>query len=268
MILVHREDGAKPLPEILEKVGCKPNSGCGSVSLLYKTNATKQTNDALAERKDAFNQKGNGESTVIVADAKDYSEGVSFFQVDYMAIVNPPSTWGSFLQRIGRVLRACDTPLREIFICMYVAKIPNQLTFDKAVYNKLPNTLKKAVSWVINEYATDDQKKAWGARSRSARSRSRKPKGPCKGLKRDDCKGECEWTKKNQSKRNACWPRENGYSSRDLDNEYISSEYISRLENETTGGIEVRGSRKRSAAWIWNDVLQKRCTIKGFVLSR
>ena len=208
MILVHREDGAKPLPEILEKVGCKPNSGCGSVSLLYKTNATKQTNDALAERKDAFNQKGNGESTVIVADAKDYSEGVSFFQVDYMAIVNPPSTWGSFLQRIGRVLRACDTPLREIFICMYVAKIPNQLTFDKAVYNKLPNTLKKAVSWVINEYATDDQKKAWGARSRSARSRSRKPKGPCKGLKRDDCKGECEWTKKNQSKRNACWPRE------------------------------------------------------------
>lgn len=44
---------------------------------------------------------------MLVADTKKFSEGISFFNVDRIIMLNPPPSYKDYLQQVGRALRAC-----------------------------------------------------------------------------------------------------------------------------------------------------------------
>lgn len=73
---------------------------------------------------------GKGKIRVLVIDAKTYSEGVSFFGVRRIVLLDCPTTYSAYLQRIGRVLRACRSHIlnleksnRTVAIDFYVAVV-------------------------------------------------------------------------------------------------------------------------------------------------
>ena len=63
----------------------------------------------------------------VIADAKEFSEGTSFLAVRLLFLLNPPFSYGRYLQQIGRALRSCafhplDAKARNVSIYVLATK--------------------------------------------------------------------------------------------------------------------------------------------------
>lgn len=135
LILVHSAAGFKQLRAIWEieardRQGMKCPGVCWIAHGQYKNKKQKAPID---RERDAFNDpatNANGEKIqVIIADAKFYEAGVSFKQVRRLILVDVPTTWASYMQRIGRVLRFCGHDVlpknqRTVELLLYVCTSP------------------------------------------------------------------------------------------------------------------------------------------------
>ena len=115
--------------------------------------------DCDKELVDTFNSVGNEEvpknkvenledkdCNVLLANADEYSQGIDFIGVTKLIMVNPPKTYGNFLQKLGRVTRACRfDKIYNFEVEVYVAKsISNMFpTIDEINYNKLKEEKKE-----------------------------------------------------------------------------------------------------------------------------
>lgn len=126
LILIHRNVGFRALVELLKR---KRVSFASLYAPPKRTDKGKAKN-VLTRYNSAANDEGQ-ETRVLVADAKFYSEGVSFFPVRHLILVSPPATYADYEQRVGRVLRACKYQQflpdkdRSVEISMFVATLPN-----------------------------------------------------------------------------------------------------------------------------------------------
>jgi hypothetical protein len=130
LVLIHRANGLKIFAQLLasavKEVGRMCN-GPKCTVMLYEKGDASDKNVAV------FNSNENKTGTVIrviVADTKEFSEGVSFFGVRDLYLVNPSHTWKDHKQRVGRALRSCGHDMlepsqRTVNIHMYVATCPD-----------------------------------------------------------------------------------------------------------------------------------------------
>ena len=99
LVLVERNAGFKAVADIIKEGNLCSNC----VGSIYEKKASKSILKT-------FNSPDNltgSKMRYMVADAKEFSEGVSFFAVRDFYLLNPPLYFGRYLQQIGRVLRSC-----------------------------------------------------------------------------------------------------------------------------------------------------------------
>lgn len=130
LVMIERTQGIRTLHRILQSA---LNT---KVGLLYDSSEHKKKGAKFCEKMRAaelgwFNGDPNS-NKVIVADAKQFAEGVSFYGCVQLCIVNPPSSYSALKQMYGRVLRACRSNCRSpinIFLC--IAKSIDGATADE-----------------------------------------------------------------------------------------------------------------------------------------
>ena len=133
LILIHRVEGWKHLVNLfLAYRASKIKEGCpDTCSLLaVPANCPPCVSGASDLSKGKYNPKSmligdfkspETKSGVFVADSENYSEGVSFKGVDHLILANPSASWSEHMQRIGRIIRGCDSPGRRVRITLYIA---------------------------------------------------------------------------------------------------------------------------------------------------
>lgn len=72
-----------------------------------------------------YGAERKNEIRVLVADTQKFSEGISFFDVDRIVLLNPPPTYKDYLQQVGRALRACRHSSKDhtVHVDIYVSII-------------------------------------------------------------------------------------------------------------------------------------------------
>lgn len=152
LILIHRAHGFKALKQMFEIVAKEKNLDNNCKSKCWTALYDKDANGAslVQEFNNPDNLQGDNIMSLVV-DAQNYSEGVSFFGVRALYLVNPPRTMGSYEQRIGRILRACSyegLPVdeRNTKINIYVSEgtidewLLGKITSERAEYDSLMKT--------------------------------------------------------------------------------------------------------------------------------
>lgn len=104
LILVHRSTGYKAFVQAFNLVNSDSKWKCPS--RCWCSMYDNSENSCLADFNSDKNKDGSVVRTMIV-DALNFSEGVSFLGVRHIYMLNPPVGYGSYKQRVGRVLRAC-----------------------------------------------------------------------------------------------------------------------------------------------------------------
>ena len=69
---------------------------------------------------------------ILVLDAKECSEGISLFCVRYLHMVDVPESWTSYVQRVGRAVRAFGHHLlsdneQKVRVYLHVATLPQEM---------------------------------------------------------------------------------------------------------------------------------------------
>lgn len=105
LILVERAAGFKAFEAAFTAVAKENGMKCPDKcwTSVYEKSKSKHTIDE-------FNAPDNlrGEKILtMIADAKEFSEGISFFGVRSLYLLNPPLSYGRYEQQIGRALRSC-----------------------------------------------------------------------------------------------------------------------------------------------------------------
>jgi superfamily II DNA or RNA helicase len=136
LILVERGHGFKAVADMIEdNVWCHGRTSCSGA--VYEAKTAKK----MLDRFNAPSNIDGKELMYMVADAKEFSEGVSFFGVRSIFLVNPPRTYSRYLQQIGRALRACNShkslPSNEQTLVIYCL-ITNK-SMDVKVYERIEN---------------------------------------------------------------------------------------------------------------------------------
>ena len=95
----------------------------------------------------SFN-RGDGGANVMVADAKECGEGVSFFGVRRLILADVPGTAEDMLQRVGRAVRfmghaALPEAERDVDVRLYVATLKGGTTVDEVLVERLVSDLGK-----------------------------------------------------------------------------------------------------------------------------
>lgn len=128
LILIHRRHGFKALVEMYKIVLGKKFYGESCKSKCWLSLYDKDASGAalVAQFNNPDNLRGEKIMTLVV-DAQNYSEGVSFYAVRDIYLLNPPESYGMYEQRVGRILRACVYyPLpkseRNVRIVIYVSR--------------------------------------------------------------------------------------------------------------------------------------------------
>ena len=148
LVIVHRSDGFRGVVNAMSvlfgQAGVKwgglwsadeTASGTGddpTISKDQKQKAAerliKQFNDFNPSSKTNYEQ--GGQIRVLVVEAQEFSEGVSFFGVRRVVLLNPPKSYKDYLQRIGRAFRACQSHIvnldpadRTVAVDIYVSII-------------------------------------------------------------------------------------------------------------------------------------------------
>lgn len=124
LILVERHAGFKAVRNLMEADNrlCALNGGTCMGSVY-----DKKGSGAVLKRFNAPDNLRGEKMMYMLVDAKEFSEGVSFFGVRQMYLLNPPLAYGRYEQQIGRVLRSCgydNLPRNErnVMISMLVGK--------------------------------------------------------------------------------------------------------------------------------------------------
>jgi len=150
LVLVHSTHGFKLLLRLLEArfpnevlgyVGCNPSAiqkWDDEIKLLIgdKHNEADKAKGCCGCHICRFNDPKNlhgEESRIMVADAKFCSEGVSFFGVRQVALVDMPENAAQFLQRVGRAVRfnghaGLPPEKSNVRLCLYCATLPPEPT--------------------------------------------------------------------------------------------------------------------------------------------
>jgi hypothetical protein len=152
LVIVHRADGFKGVVKAMSVLFGQAGVQWGALydvdetfsgtgddpATLRHEERKKLAAEELIEKFNAFNPTaalkyaaGKGEIRVLVIDAENFSEGVSFFGVRRVVLLNPPTSYKDYLQRIGRAFRACashitnlpDPQDRNVAVDIYVAVI-------------------------------------------------------------------------------------------------------------------------------------------------
>jgi hypothetical protein len=118
LIIIDRKHNLVVLAELINQMGatkCKDDN-CWWAKMIDAADELADDDDdkrITAKNKKilgVFNSKENDfgqKIKCLLIDAKTYSEGVSFFGVRELHIVNPATTYALHLQRVGRVFRSC-----------------------------------------------------------------------------------------------------------------------------------------------------------------
>ena len=131
LVMVHRESGYKALQAMWKMMADEKEYPCPKSCWIGFYNE-KRTSADIRNLK-LFNCEGNKDGDLIrvaFVDSKFYEAGVSFFGVRRLIMVDVPTSWSSWMQRMGRVLRFCghaNLPAieRKVYIQMYVATRPS-----------------------------------------------------------------------------------------------------------------------------------------------
>ena len=140
LVLVHRDQASHGLELFLRRF-CESQGCAGRVGYMYKCLPKEKAKECAARNEavlSQFNAPDNNDGSrmkIVIADTKDFSEGVSFFKVKHLAMVDPPESWGLYKQQIGRVLRSCDMPGRAINMRMYVSVAPESITLTPSQFS-------------------------------------------------------------------------------------------------------------------------------------
>lgn len=191
LILVHRTQGFKVMRELMNNVINKecgrPNGqGCnaGDMGWVGVLDVPKKNQSSpLAEFNHPDNIRGESMKALLV-DAKFFSEGVNFLGVRHLILVNPPLTYASYKQRIGRALRMCSyeglpANKRDVTIKMYVARYKNGVPPPKKKKTKPgrpkkpPQSMKPEAEWTGSYLRSLTQAQLRGG-----------PKSPCRKVKK------------------------------------------------------------------------------------
>jgi len=106
LVLIAQRNGLKTFVEALQAYNVD------KFEVLAELNDIEK-NALLARFNSAGNREGN-DIRILVVDTEHYSEGVSFFQVTKLFVMNPASNWAQHKQQIGRILRACSHHVPEL----------------------------------------------------------------------------------------------------------------------------------------------------------
>jgi hypothetical protein len=134
LAIIDRRTSMVALVELLnlkaaQRAGANCSSGGSCVAKLLNTNAQRDEAGEIVDSDEnkrilsLFNSEENrlGERMrALVIDASTYSEGVSFFGVTELHIVNPAMRYSTHLQQLGRVFRSCR------FVRQPVRVVPRQ----------------------------------------------------------------------------------------------------------------------------------------------
>ena len=174
--MIDRSNGIQVIHRVLETVlGTR-------VGLLFNSSRDKKKGKQYCQEKTAkelgwFN-KDPESPKVIVGDANEFSEGVSFYGCVNLCIVNPPSSYSQLKQIYGRVLRSCRSNCKKpihLFVC--VAKSIDGLSLDEMQLEKLKmqrNEIEPAVAKLCqNAIASQQMAKDMGLREERVTSEMR-----------------------------------------------------------------------------------------------
>jgi hypothetical protein len=154
MILIHREAGSHGMDKFYKQFCTRFSRDCGKIEYLIRDKEHSMTHNKRIV--DEFNSSGNknGERIkMVIADAKDFSEGVSFINVKNFALANPPSNWAAYLQQMGRVIRSCKIDQgKGVRVRMYVSVIPRKITFKTSDLEDGKNALFKDFKQEYKEF--------------------------------------------------------------------------------------------------------------------
>ena len=127
LVLVHTKHGYQLLPKLLKEKKVKV--------LCY--DGKEQTKDNLGKFNSEQNNLRGEKFQVMVADAKQVSQGVSFFAVRKLILVDVPPSWDEYVQRVGRAVRfnghpsvlksgdkGLDDDEKTVEVIMYQALLP------------------------------------------------------------------------------------------------------------------------------------------------
>lgn len=140
LVLVHRDTGFRLLVAALTALAQRRGVKLSLVTLYNKP--TPRSEQDLARFNDPTNARGD-DVRVCVADSEFYSEGIDFAAVRRLILADVPLTYADYLQKVGRVLRACvyhaqlPPAERTVEIQMYVATLPEVETVDATLLQVL-----------------------------------------------------------------------------------------------------------------------------------
>lgn len=147
LIIVHRAHGLVLLSEIMRRKAKELGNPCPGrcfAKLMNSSEAVDEDgvpvesdeNKRILEEFNDFKSNSYGEKIkALIIDSKTYSEGVSFFGVTELHIVNPSAKYSTHLQQLGRVFRSCKfvDPKKkgEIRVFVYVSTYDEFMTADE-----------------------------------------------------------------------------------------------------------------------------------------
>ena len=135
------DQAAKVDASLAERVGkLKPTVGKNADA--FKATDIVETKTKFDKLHAEFNTQRKGGSwtgempTVALINAKEFGEGVSFYDVDRIVLVNPPESFTQYQQLVGRALRACKSHprhdgARTVQLDQYVAMCDGVKTVDE-----------------------------------------------------------------------------------------------------------------------------------------
>ncbi|KAK3287557.1 hypothetical protein CYMTET_4948 [Cymbomonas tetramitiformis] len=131
MVLIHREHGYKALLHCL-KAHLHDHVTLGRWPPEERTDRCRGVATCrcdLHRFNDPVSNLHGEDIRVLVVDAKEVSEGESFFAVRHMYMVDVPETWSQYQQRVGRVVRfrghhALPRAERRVAVHLYMAQHP------------------------------------------------------------------------------------------------------------------------------------------------
>jgi superfamily II DNA or RNA helicase len=131
LVIMHRENGFRALQQILVAQAGKTQNPCPSDCWFSLYDKPTQEDEILLAQFNAPENSDGHQLHIALVDAKFYSEGVDFKSVRRVILVDIPSSYADYVQRIGRVLRSCvyqkQLPLaeRNVSVELFIATHPN-----------------------------------------------------------------------------------------------------------------------------------------------
>ena len=167
--------GIKPIVKVLEHLGYQNYMQYGEGKKRFAIMSGDENNTIKDEIKNVYNQESNidGNKLKIILGTPSIKEGISFYNVRQIHILEPYWNWSRLYQIIGRGSRYCSHKMlpineRTLDVFIYIAIHPNEIqTIDQHILDianvkdKLTNKFnlllqESAIDRVINKNANEN----------------------------------------------------------------------------------------------------------------